>query len=68
MENVLRVRNEYRKAAMDSNYPGMPEQWAEQQGILSAAWDIGKELLLLAAETAERGGGRYAAKGADQVL
>ena len=46
---------------MDADHPGMPEQWAEQQGVLSAARDFGENVLLLAEETAERGGGRHTA-------
>ena len=43
--------------AVETDHPGLPEEWAEQQGVLSAARDLGKNILLLAAKTAHSGGG-----------
>ncbi len=42
---------------METNHPGLPAEWAEQQGVLSAARDIGKNILLLAAKSAHSGSG-----------
>ena len=50
---------------MGADHPGMPEQRAEQQGILPAAWDLGEKLLLLAEEAAKRGGRRHTANCGD---
>lgn len=42
---------------METNYPEVPGERAEQQGILSAARDLRKDILLLAAKSAHSGGG-----------
>ena len=42
---------------MDTNYPEVPGERAEQQGVLSAARDFREDVLLLAAKTTHSGSG-----------
>ena len=43
--------------SVETHRPGVPEERAEQQGILSAARDFRKNILLLAAKAAHSGSG-----------